>query len=642
MRDRDLAIVGLACRFPGARDVDEFWRNLHDGVESVTFFTDDELRAAGVDAALLTRPDYVKANAVLADAERFDAGFFGYTPREAQLLDPQQRVFLECAWTALEHAGYDPSAMRGAVGVFAGAGIGTYLLRQIAPNPAVVESAGGFSVLLANDKDFLPTRVAYKLNLRGPALGVQTACSTSLVAVHLAGQSLLAGECDAALAGGVAIRFPQTAGYVFQEGMILSPDGHCRAFDAQGAGIVAGNGAGVVVLKRLADALADGDTIHAVIRGSAINNDGAGKVGYTAPSVEGQAAVIAEALAVAEVEPATIGYVEAHGTGTALGDPIEVAALTRAFGGRNGGRPWCALGSVKTNFGHLDTAAGVAGLIKAVLALRHAEIPRSLHFDTPNPQIDFARSPFRVAVQREPWPTGATPRRAGVSSFGIGGTNAHVVLEEAPPVAVVPQTETPQLLVVSARTEGALARAGTRLAGHLRQDPAANLADVAFTLAAGRRAFAHRRFAVGRTAAEAADAFGGADAGTMARENPGVVFLFPGQGAQYPGMAVGLHRVAPVFRAEFDRCAELFRPHLAIELRELVFAADNAASALRLARTGTTQPALFAVEYALARQWMAWGVRPAAMLGHSSGEWVAACLAGVFTLEEAVRLVAAR
>ncbi len=359
-----IAIIGLAGRFPGARDVDEFWRNLAAGRESIARLDDDALAAAGVTRATLARPDYVKANAVVAEAERFDAAFFGYTPREAELLDPQQRVFLECAWSALEHAGWNPLAVPGATGVFAGSGLNTYLLRQIAPNAAAVASAGGFSVMIANDKDFLPTRVAYKLNLRGPALAVQTACSTSLVAVHLAVQSLLAGECDTALAGGVSIRFPQTAGYLHQEGMILSPDGHCRAFDARAAGTVGGNGAGVVVLKRLADAQADGDTIHAVIRGSAVNNDGAGKVGYTAPSVEGQEAVIAEAIAVAGIEAASIGYVEAHGTGTALGDPIEVAALTRAFRQTTAASQFCALGSVKTNVGHLDTAAGVTGLIR--------------------------------------------------------------------------------------------------------------------------------------------------------------------------------------------------------------------------------------------------------------------------------------
>jgi len=512
-----IAIIGLACRFPGARDVDEFWRNLCAGVESIRSFTAEELRAAGVPAALLARPDYVRVNAVLEGADRFDAAFFGYAPREAELLDPQQRLFLECAWSALEHAGWNPLTLPGATGVFAGSGLNTYLLRQIAPNTAAVESAGGFSVMIANDKDFLPTRVAYKLDLRGPAVAVQTACSTSLVAVHLAAQSLLGGECDAAVAGGVSIRFPQVSGYVHQEGMILSPDGHCRAFDARAAGTVGGNGVGAVVLKRLADALADGDTIHAVIRGSAINNDGAGKVGYTAPSAVGQEAVIAEALAVAGVEPASVGYVEAHGTATSLGDPIEVAALTRAFQRGTDRRQFCALGSVKTNFGHLDAAAGIAGLIKAVLALKHGAIPPSLHFTAPNPAIDFAVGPFRVAATLESWPRGSAPRRAGVSSFGIGGTNAHVVLEEAPARAPVADDGTPQLLILSARTETALARAAENLAEDIAAHPDRNLADVAYTLAVGRREFACRRFVAARSGREGAAML----RGQAATVNPG-------------------------------------------------------------------------------------------------------------------------
>ena len=576
MPDHAVAVVGMACRFPGARDVEEFWRNLRAGTESVSFFKDEELRAAGVGPELLARTDYVRANAVVAEADGFDAGFFGYTPREAELIDPQQRVFLECAWTAMEHAGFDPSGVRGAVGVFAGAGPCTYLLRQLAPDPVRVSGADGFAAMIANDKDFLATRVAYKLNLRGPAIAVQSACSTSLVAVHLALQSLLAGECDLAMAGGVSIRFPQTAGYVHQEGMILSPDGHCRAFDARAEGIVGGNGAGVVVLRRLASALEAGDTIHAVIRGSAVNNDGAEKVGYTAPSVAGQEAVIAEALAMAGVSPDTIGYVEAHGTGTALGDPIEVGALTRAFRRGTDRRQFCALGSVKTNIGHLDTAAGIAGLIKAVLVLSRREIPPSLHFVAPNPQIDFASSPFRVANGLEAWPAGRHPRRAGVSSFGLGGTNAHVVLEEAPAVAEeLPRAAAPaqHLLVVSARSGTALKAAATNLAAHLRANSHSNIADIAWTLATGRHVFSHRHWAVASTVGEASEALAAQTSlDAVAGGAAGVVFLFPGQGTQYPGMAAGLYRSAPVFRAEVDRCAELLRPHLGGDVRELLFA----------------------------------------------------------------------
>lgn len=641
VRANDIAIVGLAVRVPGARNVDEFWANLRAGREAVTFFTEEELRRAGVAAAQFARANYVKANAVLPDADRFDAAFFGFTPREAELLDVQQRVFLECAWTAIEHAGYDPLAVPGAFGVFAGAGLNTYLLRQIARNPAAVASAGGFQVMIANDKDFLATRVSYKLNLRGPSASVQTACSTSLVAVHLAIQSLLAGECDAALAGGVSIRVPQDEGYEWQEGMILSPDGHCRPFAANAAGTIGGNGAGAVVLKRAEDAIAEGDTIHALIRGSAINNDGAGKVGYTAPSIEGQEAVIAEAQAVAGVTPDEIGYIEAHGTGTALGDPIEVAALTRAFRRGTQRTQFCALGSVKSNLGHLDAAAGVVGLIKAALAVKHGEIPASLHFDAPNPQIDFAASPFRVAAKLQAWTTGHAPRRAGVSSFGIGGTNAHVVLEQA---AVVPAGREPcraELLVVSGRTEADLVRATTNLAQHLETSPAEALADIAYTLTHGRRAFPHRRFVVARDGKEAAARLREAAEPTRAGERAGpVAFLFPGQGTQYPGLGADLYRTEPVFRAEVDRCAEILRPQVDFDLR--AFLTDARGDATRLARTDVAQPVLFTLSYALAKLWESWGVRPQAMLGHSSGEWVAACLAEVFTLEEALRLVAAR
>mgnify|MGYP001544540022 CR=1 FL=1 len=676
LRANDIAIVGLAVRVPGARNVDEFWANLRAGREAVTFFTDEELRRAGVEAARLAQPNYVKANAVLPDADRFDAAFFGFTPREAELLDVQQRVFLECAWTAIEHAGYDPLAVPGAFGVFAGAGLNTYLLRQIVKNPAAVASAGGFQVMIANDKDFLATRVSYKLNLRGPSLAVQTACSTSLVAVHAAVQSLLAGECDAALAGGVSIRVPQAEGYEWQEGMILSPDGHCRPFAANAAGTIGGNGAGAVVLKRAEDALADGDTIHAIIRGSAINNDGAGKVGYTAPSIEGQETVIAEALAVAGVTPDEIGYVEAHGTGTALGDPIEVAALTRAFRRSTERNQFCALGSVKSNLGHLDAAAGVVGLIKAVLAVKHGEIPASLHFDAPNPQIDFATSPFRVAAKRQTWtPADGALRRAGVSSFGIGGTNAHVVIEQPPVIAAgaaaepaVKNGNMPELLVVSARTAADLARATQNLADFLADFPGAATSrspserdrevasplkatspleglvawrDVAYTLAAGRRAFPHRRFVLACDGAEAAARLREKSEVTFAAERPRrVAFLFPGQGTQHPGMAADLYRNEPVFRAEVDRCAEVLRTLVEFDVRELL--TDAKVDAARLARTDVAQPVLFTLSYALAKLWESWGVSPQAMLGHSIGEWVAACLADVFTLEEALRLVAAR
>lgn len=488
----EVAVVGLSGRFPGARNVEEFWQRLCEGAELVTFLSNDD-------------PRYVRAEAILEDVELFDAAFFGFTPREAEILDPQHRLFLEESWAALENAGYNPETYQGRAGVFAGESLNAYFLHNIYPNRQLLESLGSSQVVIANDRDYLSTQVSFRLNLKGPSLTVQTACSTSLVAVHLACQSLLNHECDLALAGGVSISVPQGLGGHYQEGGIISPDGHCRAFDAKARGTVKGSGLGVVVLKRLADALSDRDTIHAVIKGSAINNDGSMKVGFTAPGVEGQASVIEEALALASVEPETIGYVETHGTGTPLGDPAEIAALTQAFRTGTDATNFCRIGSVKTNIGHLDAAAGVAGLIKTILSLEQGKIPPSLHFDQPNPNIDFAGSPFAVNTNLRRWETNGAPRRAGVSSFGIGGTNAHVVLEEAPRVS---PSESPQrshqLLVLSARTPNALGQATANMAMHLKRHPELNLADVAFTLSVGRKEFEHRLALVCQDTEEAA------------------------------------------------------------------------------------------------------------------------------------------
>ena len=452
----DIAVVGMAGRFPGARNIAAFWRNLRLGVESVRSFTPEELAACGVDVRVLDDPDYVNAGAVLDDAEWFASSFFGYSPREAELMDPQHRVFLECAWEALEAAGCDPQRLSGPVSVYAGIALNTYLQNNLLTRPELQRLVGQFELTLGNEKDFVATRVAYKLNLRGATFTVQTGCSTSLVATHLACQSLLAGECDLAIVGGGRIRVPLQGGYHYVEGGVPSPDGHCRAFDADANGCVYGSGMAAVVLKRLTEAIRDGHVIHAVIRGSAINNDGSEKIGFTAPSVSGQAAVISQALAMADVDADTIGYVEAHGTGTSLGDPIEVAALTQAFRRQTSRRGYCRIGSVKTNIGHLDAGAGIAGLIKAVLAVKHGEIPPSLNFSRPNPQIDFAASPFTVAADLLPWPADSGPRRAGVSSFGIGGTNAHVILEQAPDLVDSSRVETPQLIVLSAKSSTAL------------------------------------------------------------------------------------------------------------------------------------------------------------------------------------------
>jgi len=640
-----IAVIGMAGRLPKAPDLATFWRNLRDGIEGVTFFSDADLIAAGVDRDLLADSSYVKAGAMIEDVDLFDAAFFGINPREAELMDPQQRLFLEHAWLALEDAAVDSERFAGRIGVFGSTGSNSYFLNNLMPNAELLQLVGEFQAGLLNEKDFLSTRVAYKLNLTGPSLTVQSACSSSLVAVHMACQSLLAGECDMALAGGVAVRVPQVAGYLYREGGIASPDGHCRAFDARARGTVYGNGVGVVALKPVDRAIADGDRIYAVIKGSAVNNDGSAKVGYTAPGMEGQAEVIAEAMAVAGFHPDSMSYVEAHGTGTPLGDPIEVAALTRAYGVHTKRRGYCAIGSVKTNIGHLDAAAGVAGLIKTVLSLHHRQLPPSLHYTEPNPQIDFTQTPFRVNDCLTPWETGGAPRRAGVSAFGMGGTNAHVVLEEAPMTSGTAESRSRHLLPISARSREALDQAVSRLARYLQEAPDRDLAQVAATLQLGRRQMPYRLPVVAGGAAEvAAAAVHRGPVHRVPELTPGVTFLFPGQGAQHIGMAQGVYTQEQAFRTNFDRCVELLAPYLDLDLRVLLFAegGDRVAREERLRHTAVAQPALFAVEYALAQQWMAWGVRPRAMAGHSVGEYVAACLAGVFSLEDALALVAAR
>lgn len=643
-----IAVIGMSGIFPGAHNVEEFWQNLRDGVESISRFTDAELELNG-DATLARDSRYVKSKAILDGVELFDASFFGFTPREAELADPQQRLFLQCAWSALENAGYDTQRFDGSIGVFGGVSFSHYLFANLLSNRSLIDSSGFLQTSIRNRTDHLTTNVAYKLNLRGPAVTVQTACSTSLVAVHLAAQSLINFECDMALAGGSSISLPQKTGYMYQEGGILSPDGHCRAFDAKAQGTVSGNGVGIVVLKRLEDALADRDHIEAVILGSAIGNDGSGKVGYTAPSIEGQAQVIAEAQLVAGVDPDTITYIEAHGTGTKMGDPIEVAALTQVFKTKTSKKGFCAIGALKSNIGHLDTAAGVAGLIKTVLSLKHQTLPPSLHFEQPNPEIDFANSPFFVNAQVRNWESKG-PRRAGVSSFGIGGTNAHIVMEEAPAIESGKETRNYQLLLLSARTSTALESATANLAAHLENQKDLKLADVAFTLQTGRREFNHRRAVVCRDYDDAVQALRTlnphrATTGFYEPKQRPVVFMFPGQGAQYVNMAKGLYESEPFFKAQVDECCTLLKPHMGFDLREVLYPAkegDVADSTKRLTQTEVTQPALFVIEYALARLWMEWGIKPQSMIGHSIGEYVAACISGVFSLEDALALVAAR
>ncbi|WP_295885960.1 polyketide synthase [uncultured Thiohalocapsa sp.] len=652
---QEIAVIGMACRFPGAATPEAFWQGLRDGVDAIADFSDAELEQP--DPRLRADPDYVKAGAVLDDIAGFDADLFGYTDKEAALLDPQQRLLLECAWEAMERAGVVPG---GRIGVYAGSSQSGYFLNQVATHRPVTEATlQEYQANLANDRNFLATRIAYKLALSGPAMTVQTACSTGLVVVHLACQALRAGECDAALAGAVALRVPQKAGYLFEEGMIRSPDGRCRAFDADAEGTLFGSGVGVVLLKPLARAQADGDPILAVIKGSAINNDAAAKAGFTAPSAAGQSAVIASALDAARVDPNSIGYIEAHGTGTRLGDPIEIAALTRAFaerGRRADGGPRCAVGSVKTNIGHLDEAAGIAGFIKTVLALRHREIPPSLHYRNPNPAIDFTDSPFEVNARLRPWPAPPeTPRRAGVSSFGMGGTNCHLVLEEAPaqaqPAAPPLATTRPshQLLVLSAAGGPALQALVGRWRELLDESPAPDLTSLCATAATGRRHLGRRCAVVAASTAALRERLAALSVPAQPPAGDGggtgkIAFLFTGQGAQYANMARGLYDSCAPFRATLDRCAEILKPLLPRPLTEVMFCAADATSAADalLAETRYTQPALFAVEYALAELWQSWGIVPDLVMGHSVGEYVAACVAGVITLEDALRVVAER
>ncbi|MGH3401819.1 MAG: type I polyketide synthase [Streptosporangiaceae bacterium] len=655
--DSDIAVVGMACRFPGAADPGEFWRNLRDGAESITQLSMRDMLDAGLQPAEASDARRVAAAAMPVGVADFDAGFFGISPREAKLMDPQQRLFLECAWEALEDAGHDPAGDAGATGVFAGASMSTYLLYLVRPAGPSATPSADLQLLLGNDKDYLATQVAYKFGLRGPALSVQTACSTSLVAVHLACQSLLGHECDLALAGGVTVRLPAGVGYLYEKRGVQSPDGHCRPFDGAAQGTVFGSGAGVVVLKRLADALADGDIVDAVIRGSAVNNDGSLKAGFTAPSEDGQADVVAEALAVAGVEPATIGYVEAHGTGTPIGDPIEVAALARAFRARAGDAAIpaasCVLGAVKSNFGHLESAAGIAGLIKTVLALKHREIPPTLHFTQPNPAIDFAATPFYVSPRLTPWPDGQAPRRAGVSSFGMGGTNAHVIVEQAPAPPVTERTpeaaalaprDRPYLLALSARNPGALAalagRYGEFLAGG-EPGECLNLEDVCWSAGARRAHHGHRGAVVGADRKELCAALSavatetGGERSVAARHGRSskIAFVFPEQGSRWVGMGSRLMTCEPVFRAAVEQCDEAARRRVGCS--PMAVLGDSREGQPPPGDAGARQLALFAVQTGLAVWWRTMGINPDTVLGHGTGEVAAAYVAGVLSLDDA-------
>ena len=648
-----IAIVGMVGRFPGAQNIDEFWSNLCSGKESITFFAEDQIDPS-VDPDLRSDPNYVRAKGVLEGAETFDAQFFGISPRQAEIMDPQARLFLELAQEALDHAGYTPQQFTGKIGLYAGSGQNTYFERHLCGRSEIVNRLGPFQTMLANEKDFVTTRTSYKLNLTGPSVSVSTACSTSLVAAIQAYQGLLKGDCDLALAGGISISTPQNIGYLYQEEGILSPDGHCRPFDANAQGTTFNSGAGIVVLKRLEDALADGDRIYAVLKGVGINNDGADKVSFTAPSVAGQAGAIQQAQAEAGFTPETISYVEAHGTATPLGDPIEVEALTQAFqssmsqASMSQGQ-FCAIGSLKGNIGHTVAAAGIAGLIKTALALYHKTLPPSLGYTSPNPQIDFENSPFFVNTQLTDWHPQQCPRRAGVSSFGVGGTNAHVVLEEPPDAHPSSPSRPWQLLLLSAKTRTALEQATANLQQFFQPQPDINLADVAYTLQVGRTAYAHRRFVLCQNTKDAWEALGTLDAAYSKTQKTvhcdrDVVFVFPGQGSQYVNMGLNFYQSEPLFQEIVDQCTEQLKSHLNLDIRTLLYPEpgqeDRAAEELK--KTLYTQPALFVIEYALAQLWISWGIQPVAMMGHSIGEFVAACLAGVFSLEDGLKLIATR
>jgi len=630
-----VAIIAMSGRFPGASDVETFWQNLTEGRESITFFRDDELDAS-IPRSQRDDPAYVRARGVIDGVDLFDAAFFGITPREAELMDPQQRLFLELCWECLERGGYVPDQHDAPVGVFGGMYNATYFQRHVSAHPDRIDKIGAFQVMLDNEKDYVATRVAHKLNLTGPAISVHTACSTSLVAICQAVDALRTGQCRMVLAGGASVTCPPASGYLYQDGAMLSPDGHTRTFAANAQGTVFSDGAAVVLLKRLNDALADGDPIYAVIRGGAVNNDGGMKASFTAPSSEGQAAVIAMALDAANVDARSISYVEAHGTATPLGDPIEIEGLTKAYRRSTDDRGFCSIGSLKSNVGHLVIAAGAAGVIKTAFALAEKKLPPTLHVDATNREIDFSSSPFVVNTSLSDWRADGAPLRAGVSSFGVGGTNAHAILEEAPARAPSDPADGAQLLLLSARTPDALAAAAERLRAHLAAEPSINLADVAFTLANGRKAFEQRGAVVAETVDDAIAKLDALRAGEA--RSRGVVFMFPGQGAQYAGMGRALYASEPAFRSALDECAEILAGELGFDLRERLFGEDAAA----LRETSVTQPATFAIEYALARLWMDYGLKPAALIGHSVGEFVAAALAGVMSLEDAARLVARR
>ncbi len=663
----DIAVIGMSCRFPGAKNVSEFWDNLVKGKESIKRLTDREILDSGVESSYVHNTSYVKASPVLDDPGLFDASFFGFTSSEALGLDPQHRILLTCAYEALENAGYDPEKFRGRIGVYTGSAMNTYLL-----NTRLYEKFNDeyIPTLIGNDKDFLSTRISYKLNLRGPSINIQTACSTSLVAVHLACQSLLMQESDMAVAGAVSVKVPHYAGYMYDGGGIVSPDGHVRAFDARANGTVFGSGAGIIVLKRLSDAVKDHDNILAVIKGSAVNNDGFEKAAYTAPGIKSQADVVIEAISNSGINAGDISYIETHGSGTPVGDPIEIAALNKAFRKFTDKKNFCAVGSVKTNIGHLDAAAGIAGIIKTVLALQNKKIPASINYEEPNHEINFSNTPFYVNSSLSEWKSSGR-RIAGVMSTGMGGTNAHIIIEEAPEIRKQSQSESPALILFSAKDAASLDKKTNQLLNYMSGNTNLNLRDAAYTLQCGRKEFEYRKFLIAEDRPRAIE--------LLKQNNPEkvftgnirsslkhpVIFLFPGIGDHYVGMGYDLYRNVKVFKNEVDKCAEILRNYLDCDIRDILYPVNFGKKApdgsidlkkmlagrntnvedpnsIKLNLTLFAQPALFTIEYALAKLWIHLGIVPDAIAGHSMGEYTAACLSGVLSLEDALKLIARR
>jgi acyl transferase domain-containing protein len=643
-----IAVVGMAGRFSKAANVEQFWANLAAGKDCFDEFSVDHIVNEGVPREIAERPDYVRRASVIADPGSFDNWLFSISPKEAELIDPQQRILLECAWEALENAGHDPKRFQGLIGIWAGSGVNNYFLKNIIPRGSF-DTNVGFQEIISNDKDYLASRIAYKLGLRGPAVVVQSACSTSIVAVNMACLALLTYQCDVALAGAVFLQTPRARGYIYREGEIFSPDGFCRPFDKGANGTLLGEGCGLVVLRRLEEAIADGDNILAVIRGSAVNNDGADRAGYTAPGVAGQMELLGMAHTVAGVKAEDISYIEAHGTGTRLGDPIEVTALTQIFRRTTAEQGFCGIGSVKSNIGHLDVAAGIAGLIKTICALQHRQLPPTINFTAPNPELRISESPFYVVDKLTGWQPRHGHRIAGVSSFGMGGTNGHVILEEAPLIEPSGESRPWQLLILSAKKESTLETMCQQLGRHLEAHPDKKLADIAFTLQTGRQELNYRRYLVCHDVDDAIKKLNSPNKSNIfsqktERSNPAIAFMFPGQGSQYVNMGLNLYKHEPEFRETVDYCAETLMPFLGIDLRDILYPKDGDLKDTEelLKKTGFQQPAMFTIEYALARLWMQWGVKPSAMIGHSIGEYVAACLADVFSLKDALMLVANR